>query len=275
MSSGVSHPHRYLGRAPGYADAMPSDVPALALRGLRKRFGKTQAVDGIDLDIPVGSFFGMLGPNGAGKTTTLSIATGLLTPDAGQVFVHGVDLWQHPDVAKPMLGVLPDGLRTFDRLTGGELISYAGVLRGLDPDVVRSRRDDLLVALDLGTATGTLVADFSAGMAKKIGLACALVHAPKVLVLDEPFEAVDPVSGAAIRTILQAFVGSGGTVVMSSHVMALVERLCDRVAIVGAGRILTEGALDDVRGAGDLEARFVELVGDVSEQRDLWWLQQS
>lgn len=254
---------------------MSADVPALSLRGLRKRFGKTQAVDGIDLDIPAGSFYGMLGPNGAGKTTTLSMATGLLTPDAGQVLVHGVDLWRHPTVAKPMLGVLPDGMRTFDRLTGGELISYAGVLRGLDPQVVRERRDDLLAALDLATAGGTLVADFSAGMAKKIGLACALVHAPKVLVLDEPFEAVDPVSGAAIRAILQGFVASGGTVIISSHVMALVERLCDRVAIVGGGRILAEGSLNDVRGAGDLEARFVELVGVTGEPRDLSWLQQS
>ncbi len=254
---------------------MLADAAALSLRGLRKRFGTTQAVDGIDLDIPAGSFFGMLGPNGAGKTTTLSIATGLLTPDAGQVLVHGVDLWRRPDVAKPMLGVLPDGMRTFDRLTGGELISYAGVLRGLDPQVVRARRDDLLVALDLGTAGSTLVADFSAGMAKKIGLACALVHAPKVLVLDEPFEAVDPVSGAAIRAILQGFVASGGTVVISSHVMALVERLCDRVAIVAGGRVLAEGSLDDVRGVGDLETRFVELVGVAGETRDLWWLQQS
>ena len=174
-----------------------------------------------------------------------------------------------------MLGVLPDGLRTFDRLTGSELISYAGILRGLDPDVVRARRDDLLAALDLGTAGGTLVTDFSAGMAKKIGLACALIHAPSILVLDEPFEAVDPVSATGIRSILQTFVASGGTVVISSHVMALVERMCDRVAIVGAGRVLAEGTLDDVRGSGDLEARFVELVGDASEQRDLTWLQQS
>ena len=257
------------------SSALTEPMPALALRGLRKRFGRTQAVDGIDLDIPSGSFYGMLGPNGAGKTTTLSMATGLLTPDSGHVLVHGVDLWREPATAKPMLGVLPDGLRTFDRLTGAELISYAGILRGLDPDVVRERRDDLLAALDLGTAAGTLVADFSAGMAKKVGLACALVHAPRVVVLDEPFEAVDPVSGAAIRSILQGFVASGGTVVMSSHVMALVERLCDRVAIVGGGRILAEGALDDVRGSSDLEARFVELVGNASEQRDLLWLQQS
>ncbi len=254
---------------------MVTGPPALSLRGLYKRFGRTVAVDGIDLEIPAGSFYGVVGPNGAGKTTTLSMATGLLTPDEGTVLVKGVDLWAHPEVAKPLLGVLPDGLRTFDRLTGGELISYAGLLRGLDPDVVRERRDDLLVALDLESAGGTLVTDFSAGMSKKIGLACALVHAPSVVVLDEPFEAVDPVSATAIRAILQAFVASGGTVVMSSHVMALVERLCDRVAIVGAGRVLAEGTLDEVRGDGDLEARFVALVGDTGEQRDLAWLQQS
>jgi len=249
--------------------------PALELRGLRKRFGHTLAVDGVDLDIPTGSFFGVLGPNGAGKTTTLSIATGLLAPDAGTVRVHGIDLWKEPTRAKPLLGVLPDGLHTFDRLTGGELITYAGVVRGLDPQVVKARRDDLLAALDLGGAESTLVTDFSAGMTKKVGLACALVHAPRVLVLDEPFEAVDPVSGAAIRTILQSFVASGGTVVISSHVMALVERLCDRVAIVGSGHVLANGTLDEVRGGADLEQRFVELVGEVADQRDLTWLRHS
>lgn len=245
---------------------------ALSLRGLHKRFGATVAVAGIDLEIPAGSFYGVVGPNGAGKTTTLSMATGLLTPDAGTVHVHGIDLWTDPAAAKPMLGVLPDGLHTFDRLTGAELISYAGLLRGLDPREVERRRDDLLAALDLDPASKTLVTDFSAGMKKKIALACALVHAPRVLVLDEPFEAVDPVSAGAIRRILQSFVAGGGTVVISSHVMALVERLCDRVAIVGEGRILAHGTLDEVRGGKDLEDRFVELVGGPSDERDLAWL---
>ncbi|SEJ31863.1 ABC transporter ATP-binding protein [Demequina mangrovi] len=251
-------------------------APALSLRGLTKRFGRTLAVDRIDLDIPAGSFYGVVGPNGAGKTTTLSMATGLLQPDAGGVAVLGVDLWSSPEVAKPLLGVLPDGLHTFDRLTGGELISYAGRLRGLDKETVRRRRDDLLAALDLEDAGRTLVMDYSAGMTKKIGLACALVHAPRVLVLDEPFEAVDPVSAGAIRGILESFVGTGGTVVLSSHVMALVERLCDHVAVVGGGRVLAAGTLDEVRGgADDLEGRFVELVGDGREQRDLTWLRLS
>ena len=256
---------------------MAPDSPpaALALRGLRKRFGATIAVDGLDLDIPSGSFYGIVGPNGAGKTTTLSMATGLLTPDAGTVLVHGIDLWKEPDRAKPTLGVLPDGLRTFDRLTGAELISYAGLLRGMDPAMVEERRDDLLAALDLDAVGRTLVADYSAGMTKKIALACALVHAPRVLVLDEPFEAVDPVSAKAIRRILQDFAATGGTVVMSSHVMALVERVCDHVAIVGHGRVLTHGTLEEVSGGLDLEERFVGLIGDTSERRDLTWLRQS
>ncbi|WP_084106127.1 ABC transporter ATP-binding protein [Demequina sp. NBRC 110056] len=253
----------------------PASASALSLRGLTKRFGPTIAVAGIDLDIPTGSFYGVVGPNGAGKTTALSMATGLLEPDTGTVLVHGVDLWADPASAKPMLGVLPDSLHTFDRLTGAELITYAGLLRGLDREVVRERRDDLLAALDLRQAGSTLVTDYSAGMTKKIGLACALVHAPRVLVLDEPFEAVDPVSAGAIRRILISFVGSGGTVVLSSHVMALVERLCDHVAVVGSGRILAAGSLDEVRGGQDLEDRFVGLVGDVEDGRDLAWLRQS
>src|SRR6187551_1250322 len=253
----------------------PNVAPAVALRGLTKVYGMLRAADAIDLDIPVGSFYGVVGPNGAGKTTTLSMATGLLTPDAGTVHICGIDLWRRPDAAKPLLGVLPDGLRTFDRLTGAELISYAGRLRGMDPEVIEPRRDDLVAALDLGSAERTLVMDYSAGMAKKIALACALVHAPRVLVLDEPFEAVDPVSATAIRRILVDFVGGGGTVVMSSHVMALVERLCTHVAVVGAGRVLAAGTIDEVRAGSDLEERFVELVGDEREHRDLTWLRPS
>ncbi len=248
---------------------------AVELRGLVKRFGATVAVAGLDLDIPAGSFYGVVGPNGAGKTTTLSMATGLLVPDAGSVRIHGVDVWRRPAQAAPLLGVLPDGLRLFDRLTGPELISYAGLLRGMDAAVVAERRDDLLGALDLVGAGSTLVADYSAGMTKKVALACALVHAPRVLVLDEPFEAVDPVSATGIRAILQQFVASGGTVVMSSHVMALVERLCDHVAVIGAGRILAAGPLDAVRDGRDLEERFVDLLGGATQTPELSWLRPS
>ena len=262
-------------RAALAAPAAAAPAPALAMRGLYKRFGATVAVAGLDLDIPVGSFYGIVGPNGAGKTTTLSMATGLLTPDFGAVWVHGVNLWLEPQRAKPMLGILPDGLRLFDRLTGAELISYSGLLRGMDPDVVRSRRDDLIAALDLTGAAGTLVADYSAGMTKKITLACALVHAPSVLVLDEPFEAVDPISAQGIRRILRTFVDVGGTVVMSSHVMALVEQVCDRVAVVAAGRVIASGTLDEVRGGMGLERRFVDLLGLEDINQDLSWLRPS
>jgi ABC-2 type transport system ATP-binding protein len=251
------------------------DGLAMELRALTKVYGTTRAADGVDLDIPAGSFYGIVGPNGAGKTTTLSMATGLLRPDSGTVRILGIDLWERPLEAKPLLGVLPDGLRTFDRLTGRELISYAARLRGLAPDVAAERRDDLLGALDLDDAGSTLVMDYSAGMTKKIALACALVHAPRVLVLDEPFEAVDPVSAGAIRRILAGFVAGGGTVVMSSHVMALVERVCDHVAVVAKGRVVAAGELDEVRAGSELEDRFVELVGDDRERRDLTWLRPS
>jgi len=250
--------------------------PALALRGLFKRFGAKVAVAGIDLDVPVGSFYGLVGPNGAGKTTTLSMSTGLLRPDAGGVWVHGHDLWRNPVEVKALLGVLPDGVRLFDRLTGAQLITYSGLLRGMDRDTVAARTSDLLRSLDLVADANTLVVDYSAGMTKKVALACALIHAPRVLVLDEPFEAVDPVSAANIRAILMAYVTTGGgTVIVSSHVMDLVQRMCDHVAVIAAGHVLAAGTVDAVRGAGSLEDRFVELVGGRSTGEGLQWLRTS
>src|SRR5665811_1233164 len=155
---------------------------ALSLRGLSKAYGPTLAVDRLDLDVPRGSFFGLVGPNGAGKTTTLSMATGLLRPDAGTAHVLGHDVWSDTVRAKQLVGVLPDGLRLFDRLTGLQLICYSGLLRGMDRTVVTERAHELLEALGLAEATGTLVVDYSAGMTKKISLACALIHAPRLLV---------------------------------------------------------------------------------------------
>jgi len=247
-------------------------VDALRLRGLTKRYGAVQAVSGLDLDVPAGSFFGLVGPNGAGKTTTLSMATGLVRPDAGSVHVLGTDLWADPAAGKRLLGVLPDGVRLFDRLTGRELITYHGLLRGLDRPTVEDRTGQLLAALGLVDAAEGLVVDYSAGMTKKVALACALVHAPRMLLLDEPFEAVDPVSATTIRAILRQVVAGGGTVVLSSHVMELVERLCDHVAVVHAGRVVAAGRLDDVRGTGTLEERFVDLVGAPEQTGDLAWL---
>ena len=259
----------------GSADALrpgPADV-ALALRGLVKRFDTKLAVAGVHLDVPVGSFFGLLGPNGAGKTTTLSMAVGLLRPDAGSAVVLGHDVWVDPLAAKRLLGVLPDGVRLFDRLSGAELLAYHGLLRGMDPAVVDQRARELLDVLAIGADNRTLVVDYSAGMKKKIGLACALLHGPRLLVLDEPFEAVDPVSAALIRDILQRYVAGGGTVVFSSHVMEVVERLCSHVAILADGTIRLSGTLAQVRGNRSLEDVFVQVVGGrTATGSELAWL---
>jgi ABC-2 type transport system ATP-binding protein len=249
--------------------------PALEIEGLVKRFGETVAVDHLTLTVPSGSFYGLVGPNGAGKTTTLSMCTGLLRPDAGRIRIHGVDVWQNLVEAKRLVGVLSDGVRLFDRLTGLQLVTYAGLLGGMDRDVVTSRASDLLQLLDLEQAGSTLVVDYSAGMTKKIALACALVHAPRLLVLDEPFESVDPVSAANIRDILEGFVGSGGTVIVSSHAMDLVQRMCDHVAVIAQGRVLASGTTDEVRGESTLEDRFVELVGGRRHGEGPEWLRLS
>ncbi len=245
---------------------------ALALRGVSKRFGDTRAVDGIDLTIPAGTFYGLVGPNGAGKTTTLSLIAGLLRPDKGSITVAGVDAASDPTRAKRLMGVLPDRLRTFDRLTGRQLLYYYGVLRGLPSSTVESRIADLARAFDLTDALGRTVSDYSAGMTKKVMLAGALIHSPRLLVLDEPFEAVDPVSSAVILDILSAYVAHGGTVILSSHGMDLVERVCTRVAVMVSGQVLAEGTVDDVRGELTLEQRFVELAGGLGDVEGLEWL---
>ncbi|QAY64659.1 ABC transporter ATP-binding protein [Xylanimonas allomyrinae] len=253
----------------------PDPRAALSLRGLWKRFGQKIAVAGISLDVAAGSFYGLVGPNGAGKTTTLSMATGLLRPDFGTATVLGTDMWTDTLAAKRLLGVLPDGVRLFDRLTGAQLITYAGLLRGLDRSTVAERTEDLLRAMDLLADRDTFVVDYSAGMTKKVALAAAMIHAPRVLVLDEPFEAVDPVSAANIRDILHAYVDDGGSVVVSSHVMDLVQRMCSHVAVIAGGHVLAAGTVDEVRGEQTLEDRFVELVGGRKEGEGLAWLRSS
>jgi len=260
-----------------YAGAKQPDVEgqatALRLSGLHKEFGANVAVKKVDLVVPEGSLFGLVGPNGAGKTTLLSMAVGLLRPDAGESRVCGVDVWSNPDEAKTLMGVLPDGLSMPERLTGRELLTYIGQLRGLDAGVLAGRVQELLDVMELGGAERTLVVDYSTGMRKKIGLATALLHGPRLLVLDEPFEAVDPVSAAALKSILNDFVAGGGSVVLSSHVMPLVEQLCDTVAIMARGRIVAQGPLDEVRGDTTLEQTFVRLVGgDEHTRKGLSWV---
>lgn len=256
---------------------VPEQVPArnsvvLSVSQLTKSFGRNLAVAGIDLEVTAGSFYGIVGPNGAGKTTTLSMITGLLRPDSGSITVNGIDVWSDPIAAKQVIGVLPDKLRLFDRLTGAQLLYYSGVLRGIDNDTVRARSADLAAAFGLEDALNRLVADYSAGMTKKIALACAMIHSPRVLILDEPFESVDPVSAVNVTEILQKYVASGGTVVLSSHGMDLIQRVCDRVAIIVQGKVLASGTIDEVRGEKSLEDRFVELAGGRKVAEGMEWL---
>ena len=252
------------------------DGPAVVIRDLYKRFGPTVAVAGLSLDVPRGSFYGLVGPNGAGKTTTLRMATGLLRPDAGAVWVDGIEVWSDPVAAKRRIGVLPEDLNLFERLSGMELLTYHGLLRRMDMAVITRRSRELLDVLNLADAANTMVVDYSHGMRKKIALAAALLHSPRVLFLDEPFEAIDPVSARAIRGVLDRLTHTGATVVFSSHVMELVETLCDRVAIVNAGRVVAAGSLDEVRHGERLEDVFVRLVGAVEAPTgSLEWLGSS
>ncbi|WP_370551605.1 ATP-binding cassette domain-containing protein [Clavibacter sp. VKM Ac-2873] len=244
----------------------------LVIDGLTKRFDEKVAVDDIALTVRAGSFYGIVGPNGAGKTTTMSMVTGLLRPDAGTVTVNGIDVWREPLVAKRSIGVLPDRLRLFDRLTGAQLLHYSGALRGLDDAEIRSRSADLVAAFGLEDAVGRLVTDYSAGMTKKVALACAMIHSPRMLVLDEPFESVDPVSAANVVEILQDYVAHGGTVVLSSHGMDFIQRICDHVAIIVNGRVLAAGTMDEVRAGRSLEERFVALAGGRRTAEGFSWL---
>ena len=266
---------RTVTRATGSSGRSIVSGPAIKVLGLRKSFGAKEAVAGIDLEIAAGSFAGLVGPNGAGKTTSLSMMTGLLRPDAGQILINGLDVWADPPAAKAIIGVVPAEARLFDRLSGEELLEYAGRLRGLPVGEARSRAAQLLDVLDLTADAKRLVADYSTGMRKKAALGCALIHNPSVLFLDEPLEGVDPVSADAIRRMLTNYVGSGSTVLFSSHVMELVEQVCDHVSIINQGQIVATGTTEQVRGGKTLQRAFIDLVGSKASEEGLSWLGSS
>ena len=253
-----------------------SRAPVIEVRGLRKSYGSVEAVAGVDLEIAAGSLAGLVGPNGAGKTTSLSMMTGLLRPDGGRILINGLDVWADPPAAKAIIGVVPDQARLFERLSGEELLEYAGRLRGLPAGQARDRAAQLLEVLDLSADARRLVADYSTGMRKKAALGCALIHNPSVLFLDEPLEGVDPVSADVIRRLLTRFTGSGSTVLFSSHVMELVEQVCDHVSIIDKGKIVATGTTQQVRGGKTLQRAFIDLVGPrASGEEGLSWLGSS
>lgn len=242
---------------------------------LTKRYGSVIAANEVSLAVHAGSFTGVVGPNGAGKTTTLSILAGLLRPTSGRVTVNGVDVWSDGPAAKRLIGTLPDRLRLFDRLTGAQLLYYSGVLHGVEESVVSQRSAELAKAFGLESALDRLVSDYSAGMQKKIALACSMIHTPSVLVLDEPFEAIDPVSVSNVTEILEKYVAGGGSVVMSSHSLDLIQRVCDHVSIIVGGRVIAQGTVDAVRDGLSLEDRFSTLTGSHDTGKGLEWLHGS
>ncbi len=247
---------------------------AIETRGLTRLFDGKAAVSALDLCVPQGAFYGFLGPNGAGKSTTIKMLTGLLAPSAGAAQVFGLDLQTGGLQIRSSVGVVPEGLALFERLTGAEQLRLSGQLYGLDRITAARRAQELLDALELAADSAKLVSDYSHGMKKKLALGCALIHGPRLLFLDEPFEGIDAVAVSGIRRMLQDLVARGAmTIFLTSHVLEVVERLVTHVGIIHRGRLILQGTLDEVRNAGTLEETFIRAVGEERpERQDLSWL---
>ncbi|HUQ50022.1 MAG TPA: ABC transporter ATP-binding protein [Terriglobales bacterium] len=254
-------------------------------RALRREFGKLVAVDTLDLQVERGQFLGFLGPNGAGKSTTIKMLTGLLRPTSGTISILGLDLATDNVEVKRRIGVVPEGLALFERLTGTQLLNFVGRMYGLDRDTAANRAAELLEFMDLRSSADKLVADYSHGMKKKIALAAAVIHRPDILFLDEPFEGVDAIAAGTLKTMLQRFTARGGTIFLTSHVLEVVERLCTHIAIIQNGKLVTSGSIEELRRgvtlrdpqrqgqALNLEQIFLEVVGGSREEpQELSWL---
>src|SRR5436309_8628001 len=267
----LQHPHM---------EVSSSNAPAVVARDLVRLFGQKAAVNHLNLSVQRSEFFGFLGPNGAGKSTTIKMMVGLLRPSSGSVWVGGVDVWKEPLRARSLMGVLPEYLNLYERLTGREFITFAGHMYGIPETDIRRRTEELLQVLDLAGDADKLIVDYSVGMRKKVALAAAILHRPQVLFLDEPFEGIDPVSSRVIRDILRELTQRGTTIFFSSHIMEVVERLCTRVGIINQGMLVAEGTLQELRerASGEekdatLEDLLLTIVGARSEHQNLSWLE--
>jgi ABC-2 type transport system ATP-binding protein len=222
-------------------------APTISTQGLTRRFGALVGVDHIDLRVAPGQFFGFLGPNGAGKSTTIKMLTGLLAPSSGHIEILGLDLEKHPVEVKRQIGVVPEGMSLFGRLTGSEFLNFAGRMYGLDRETAAKRTVELLDFMQLADQPKKLVTDYSHGMQKKLAMAAAVIHGPKVLFLDEPFEGVDAIAAGTLKTMLQGMIARGATIFLTSHVLEIVERLCSHVAIIHQGKLVAQGSLEELR----------------------------
>ena len=253
---------------------------AIVTRDLVRLFGQKAAVNHLNLTVRRGEFFGFLGPNGAGKSTTIKMMVGLLRPTSGSVWVGGVDVWKEPLQARSLMGVLPEYLNIYERLSGREFLVFAAHMYGVPNADIRRRAEELLQVLTLADDADKLIVDYSVGMRKKTALAAALIHRPQVLFLDEPFEGIDPVSSRVIRDILHDLTQRGTTIFFSSHIMEVVERLCTRVGIINQGILVAEGTLQELRerASGEdkdatLEDIFLNVIGARNEVHNLSWLE--
>lgn len=246
-------------------------TPALELVNLTKRFGDKTAVEELSLALEPGTFLGLLGRNGAGKSTTLKMVTGLLKPTSGRIRVLGMDLEAEPLAVKRQLGAMPEDMALLDMLTGPQYLRFVGRMYGLEDALIDRRRAELFDTLDLAPGPNTLIADYSFGMKKKVALCAALLHGPRILFLDEPFEGIDPVTSRTIKDILNSLQQRGVTLVLTSHILEVVEKLCPLIAILDEGRLKGFGSLDELRQGGEsLEQLFVDLVGGPQKEALSW-----
>ncbi len=246
----------------------------MAVRDLRKVYGTKAAVDGLTLTVPRGCFFGFLGPNGAGKTTTIKMLMGLAAPTAGEIEMLGLRMPDDAVAIKRQIGLVPDDTLLFDQLTGPEFLAFSGRLYGLAPDLARERSRELLALFEMDGHEQKLIGEYSKGMRKRVAMAAALIHSPQLFLLDEPFEGVDAVGARLMKDILADRVRRGATIFLTSHVLDVVERLCDRVAIIHDGKLVIDEPMARLRtGSETLEEIFVRVVGAAPRAADaLEWL---